>query len=401
MLLMILTFFGDSNNKEMRETKYMLWIIILFILLLIIDFQLGRFLVSKGNKSQSWRTTAEEVELFADGNSLFEAMLSDIEKATESIDIQFFIIRNDRISNQFYTLLARKHEEGVRVRLLADWMGSFKFREKWLDQKFFMRKMNPPRIPFFYHLQQRNHRKVLVIDQKISYFGGFNLGNEYVGKDVLLGKWRDYHFRMVGEIGEVLQESFAIDWGETNKGQISQTGDVKVLATEGDVLEKKLLHYMENTKESIEIGSPYFIPTRKLKQALIDALARGVDVTIMVPDKPDHIIAKAAALPYLRKMKEHGATIYLYVDGFFHAKVLFFDRKTCDAGTANFDRRSLQLNQELNLIVSHEHPIYQEIRKAFEADIKTSKKITDTWLNHHPLYIRTLSWISFPFRIFL
>ncbi|MGP4038931.1 phospholipase D-like domain-containing protein [Gracilibacillus sp. D59] len=379
----------------------MLWIIILLILLLMIDFQVGRFLVSKRNNSQSWQTTTEEVELFAEGNSLFEAMIADIEKATESIDIQFFIIRNDRISNQFYTLLARKHAEGVRVRLLTDWVGSFKFRKKWLNQKFFVRKTNPPRFPFFYHLQQRNHRKVLVIDQRISYFGGFNLGDEYVGKDVKLGKWRDYHLRMIGKIGEVMQESFTNDWGFTNKGQIPQTGDIEVLSTEGEVLEKELLDYIENAKETIEIGSPYFIPTRKLAQALMDALARGVDVTILVPEKADHIIAKAAALPYFRKMKEHGATIYLYVDGFFHGKVLFFDRKICDAGTANFDRRSLQLNQELNLIVGHEHPIYHVMRKTFDFDISTSKRMTDTWLNHQPLYLKILSWISIPFRIFL
>ncbi|SFM17376.1 cardiolipin synthase [Gracilibacillus orientalis] len=379
----------------------MLWIIILFILLLIIDFQLGRFLVSKRNKSQSWRTTTEEVEMFADGNPLFEAMLSDIEKAKESIDIQFFIIRNDRISNQFYTLLARKHAEGVQVRLLADWVGSFKFRKKWLNQKFFMDKMNPPRFPFFYHFQQRSHRKVLVIDQKISYFGGFNLGNEYVGKDVKLGRWRDYHYRMVGKIGEVMQESFTNDWGIANNRPIPQIGDIRVLATEGDVLEKEMLDYIKKAKESIEIGSPYFIPTQKLAQALLDALAKDVDVTIMIPDKSDHVVAKAAALPYLRKLKEHGATIYLYVDGFFHAKVLFFDRKICDTGTANFDRRSLQLNQELNLFVGHEHPIYKKTRKTFDTDISTCKKMTDTWLNHQPLYIRILSWISIPFRIFL
>ncbi|WP_208590709.1 phospholipase D-like domain-containing protein [Gracilibacillus suaedae] len=379
----------------------MLWIIILFILLLIIDFQFGRFLVSHRNKSQSWQTTTKEVELFVDGNSLFEAMLSDIEKATESIDMQFFIIRNDRISNKFYTLLARKHAEGVRVRLLADWVGSFNFRKKWLNQKFDMRKMNPPRFPFFYHLQQRNHRKVLVIDQRISYLGGFNLGNEYVGKDVLLGSWRDYHLRMIGEISEVLQNSFASDWGEANTSQISQTGDVQALVTEGDVLEKELLNYIKKANQSIEIGSPYFVPTRQLAEALMAALARGVDVTILIPEKADHIVAKAAALPYLRKLKERGATIHLYVDGFFHAKMLFFDRKTCDVGTANFDRRSLQLNQELNLIVSHQHPIYQAMRKAYDSDISNSKIMTDTWLNHQPLYLIILSWVSIPFRIFL
>ncbi|MGN8646428.1 phospholipase D-like domain-containing protein [Gracilibacillus sp. HCP3S3_G5_1] len=377
----------------------MLWIIILFILLLIIDFQLGRTLVAKRNESQRWQTTTEEIEVYADGDPLFKAMLADIEKAKESIDIQFFIIRNDRISNEFYTLLARKHAEGVQVRLLADWVGSFNFRKKWLEQKIFIDKLNAPRFPYFYHLQQRNHRKVLVVDQKISYLGGFNLGDEYVGKDVSLGKWRDYHLRMVGEIGKVMQESFANDWGETKSpARLSPTGNVKVLATEGDVLEKEMLRYIENAKQSIEIGSPYFVPTRKLEEALVTALKRGVNVTILIPAKTDHMLAKAAAIPYLKKMKEHGATIYLYKDGFFHGKVIFFDKKICDAGTANFDRRSLQLNQELNIIVYDDHPIYQKMRNVFEHDLRSSNEMTDTWIDHQPLTIKILTWVSIPLR---
>ncbi|GAE92539.1 cardiolipin synthetase [Gracilibacillus boraciitolerans JCM 21714] len=190
--------------------------IIELIILLILDFQLGKLLIAKQNKSKTWLTNADQVTSFTAGDALFESMLTDMEKARNSIDLQFFIIRNDRIGNQFYSLLDKKQQEGVKVRVMTDWVGSFRFRGKWLKDKVLFRKSNPPIFPFFYHLQQRNHRKVLMIDEAISYVGGFNLGNEYVGKDNKLGMWRDYHLRFTGAITHVLKESFDIDWGRGN-----------------------------------------------------------------------------------------------------------------------------------------------------------------------------------------
>lgn len=249
-------------------------------------------------------------------------MLTDMEKARNSIDLQFFIIRNDRIGNQFYSLLDKKQQEGVKVRVMTDWVGSFRFRGKWLKDKVLFRKSNPPIFPFFYHLQQRNHRKVLMIDEAISYVGGFNLGNEYVGKDNKLGMWRDYHLRFTGAITHVLKESFDIDWGEEIQritvNDLKDAPDIRVLATEGNALEQEIITFISQSSKSIEIGSPpYFVPTKKIDLALMDALQRGVKVTIVFPDKADHLLTKATALSYLKKMKKSGAAIYLYKDGFF------------------------------------------------------------------------------------
>ncbi|SHM63063.1 phospholipase D-like domain-containing protein [Gracilibacillus kekensis] len=382
-----------------------MFFIIGLILLCVIDFQIGKWLMGKRNKSTSWVTSTDQVDVFTSGDRLFDQMLIDMENAKYSIDIQFFIIRNDRISNQFYSLLVRKQNEGVKVKVMTDWVGSLKFRSKWLKDKVSFRKMNRPVFPFFYHLQQRNHRKVLVVDKTISYIGGFNLGDEYVGKDKKLGKWQDYHLRLTGDITAVLQRSFNLDWDPQtqtlDRTDLQEKEGVKVLATEGDVLENEILGLISQSKESIDIGSPYFIPTKQIEKALIKALKRGVTLTVVVPDKADHLLTKAAALAYFNKMKKHGANIYLYKDGFFHGKVMFFDKAICDIGTANFDRRSLCLNQELNIVVTKEHDIFQEMMRIYEKDLSISKKMTDGWLKHQPVYLKLLMWLTIPFRSLL
>ncbi|WP_163539940.1 phospholipase D-like domain-containing protein [Gracilibacillus sp. YIM 98692] len=385
--------------------------IILIILLLYIDYQVGRWLVHRADKSKIYTSMSEDIKAFRSGDALFNQISKDIEQAQTSIDIQFFIIRNDKISRQIYQQLQRKQEEGVKVRLLTDWVGSFGFRKKWAGSIPVV-KANKPKTPFFFYLLQRNHRKTLVIDQDICYFGGFNLGDEYLGKDDKLGKWRDYHVRMTGSATEVFQSLFTMDWMEA-KGikrmppvpEASKKGDhlnsVQILATEGDILQRETIRLIESAKHSIKIASPYFIPTKKVWNTLICAMDRGVEVTIMIPEKADHLITKAAALPYLKKIHLYGAKVFLYTDGFFHGKVIFIDDLVCDIGTANFDQRSFCLNKECNVIVDKSHPLFEEMIELFDRDIKNSKKLTYTWLKLQPLYMKTLSIISIPLRPFL
>lgn len=379
----------------------MIWLV-LVVILICLDWIIGRWFQFQKNQSQSWMTTIQESDVYIDGNSLFSAIYQDIEQATKRIDIQFFIIRNDKVSNRLYALLARKQSEGVQVRLLTDWIGSIRFRSKWLKHKMAFRKTNPPAFPFLYRLQQRNHRKTLIIDDNIAYVGGFNLGDEYLGKDLQLGAWRDYHVRVTGEIVKVLQTAFTIDWEQQIQDTMhANNGDVEVLTTEGYTFEKRLLHYIHHCQHSIEIGSPYFIPSSKVKKALLDALNRGVKVTILYPDKADHLLTKAASLSYLKQLKSHHATIRLYKKGFFHGKVIFIDEETCIFGTSNFDRRSCELNQELNFIFTCQQPLYAKLNQAFWQDVSISKPLTDGWLQHQPVHLRLLSRLTMPIRQWL
>ncbi|MEC4003009.1 phospholipase D-like domain-containing protein, partial [Bacillus subtilis] len=145
-----------------------------------------------------------DIELIHCGADLVERMMKDIRQAASSVHMMFFIMKNDEVSHNMYTLLKAKAQAGVSVYLLLDWSGSQKIKKPALQtmknagvQVHFL---NKPRFPFFFfHMQKRNHRKITVIDGKIGYIGGFNIAEEYLGKKAKFGNWEDYHLRMKGE----------------------------------------------------------------------------------------------------------------------------------------------------------------------------------------------------------
>lgn len=394
--------FDTRNNK--RSIHMILIIIIALLILFYLDYQLGVYLTKKTNKSEQWLSYSDHISIYTDGTSLYEQLCKDIEHAKHSIDIQFYIIRQDKISNRLYALLSQKQDEGVEVRFLTDWVGSFFFRKKWLQDRFAFKKANRPKAPFFYHLQKRNHRKVVVIDKEIAYCGGFNLGDEYLGRDLHLGKWRDYHVRLTGDVAYLFHHVFTEDWNKSKVVIPSPTleGDlIRIVRNEGGSLEESIVHLIRRATNQIEIGSPYFIPTKRVLTELFHALDRGVHVKIVIPEKADHLLTKAGALSFLTKMNNKGAQIFLYMDGFFHGKVLFIDDHFCDIGTSNFDQRSFRLNEELNMIVDNSHPIYQKMREVYDADLVQCKEMTEQWIRHQPLWMRLLGFISPLFRPFL
>ncbi|MFC4402838.1 cardiolipin synthase [Gracilibacillus xinjiangensis] len=376
---------------------YILCLFIIIIILILLDYQLGKKITQSKRCSKEWTTSTDSIDVFGDGQQLFDQMMADILHARKSIDLQFFIVRNDKISNQFYSLLAKKQAEGVKVRLLTDWIGSLRFKRKWVKQQFHFKKANSPKFPLFYHIQQRNHRKIMIIDEEIAYTGGFNLGDEYVGKDLKLGKWRDYHVRLTGDVVDILNHIFAKDWNgsKTVIPKKNTDGDlINVITTEAHFLENHMVNLLNSAKETIEIGSPYFIPTKKVLTAILEARKRGVRVTLLIPEKGDHLLTKAGAMPYLQTVHKCGVKIFLYVDGFFHGKVLFIDKKICDVGTSNFDQRSFLLNQEVNLIIRNDHPLYKEMRRLYEDDMKQSKIFTIYWIKQQPLWMKTLTFFT-------
>ncbi|KAB8127162.1 cardiolipin synthase [Gracilibacillus oryzae] len=383
---------------------YIIGLAIIIIALLILDYQLGSTITKNKKQSKKWISATEDIEVFGDGQQLFEQMEKDIRDAKKSIDLQFYIIRNDKISNHFYTLLEQKQQEGVKVRFSADWVGSFGYKRKWVKHQFDFKKINPPKPPFFYHLQKRNHRKIMIIDQEIAYTGGFNLGDEYLGNDIKLGKWRDYHVRITGAAVNIFDHIFLKDWngsGTVLEKKPVEGDQIEIVKTEAEVLEDHMVQLLDSAEVSIELGSPYFIPTKKVLDALLQARKRGVEVTILIPEKGDHLLTKAGAMPFLQTVHQHGVQVFLYLDGFFHGKVLFIDQKICDMGTSNFDQRSFLLNQEVNLVVHQEHPLYKKMRILYDHDLSESKPFTLQWKQKQPLWMKTLTFVTTFIRPFL
>ncbi|MFB7138313.1 cardiolipin synthase [Gottfriedia sp. NPDC056225] len=377
-----------------------LFALLILILLASLDLYFGYKAFHKYDKACPFKNRYSETMLITDGNVLYENLLKDINEASSSISMLFYIVRNDDTSEKFLSLLEKKAHEGLQVRLLVDWIGSFGLKRKRIEKL----KKNGVKVLFnrrtgfpytLYRFQHRNHRKITVIDQKTGYFGGFNIGKEYIGFDEDLGYWRDYHIRMTGEGVKDLHVQFLIDW-------VRSGGESFTLTDEKDLVKGKIEHHfyssdfirienlykklIDKAEKHIFIGTPYFIPTKKLMDALLAAQKRGVRICVMVPEKEDHRLVKEASFPHLLLILEGGGEVFHYQKGFFHAKVLLIDDRCCDVGSVNFDRRSLCINDEWSCIFASESFIL-EIKKIFMKDLERSKSYP---IQHYKK--TTLSW---------
>lgn len=391
------------------------WVLlVIFILLLFIwlDFYLGKKTAEQRAPFYSRELVVDDYQLLTEGDTFFSCYFKDIAQAKRTILISFFIVGNDAISQEFLKLLQQKAQAGVHVQLLLDWIGSISIKKKWLKRLkqsgVIVKKANPPKVPFLlYRLNQRNHRKITVIDSQICYLGGFNIGKKYKSADPKLGHWKDYHICIKHHpLANTLEKIFFYDWSKSDQALSDSnfahkdTDNSILTITEAGQLEQNLIAWIDQASESIVIGSPYFIPTKPVFTSLLTALHRGVRLTILAPEKADHPFVKAAALPFYKKLLPLGATIYLYDHGFYHAKVILIDQNWCDIGTANFDQRSLLFNQEINLLFT-DPKLVQPVQQSLANDIANSFLLTDTYLEELPLATKFASILSRLFRAIL
>lgn len=298
---------------------------------------------------------------YLDGRDLFRDMRQSIDAAQQHIHLSFFIFTADDIGDEWLELLKKKAREGIDVRLIVDYFGGKNLRKKMDELKaagVHLAFSGKPRFPFtFYYLNRRNHRKILVVDGKIGYYGGFNVSRDYVSKNTEMGNWHDNHLRLEGKGVATLQEFFLADWHAATSDSLPRTGlfpelndgpsAIDLIGTNASQVEELFAGELANAHRSIIIGSPYFIPTRKLMQILLTQLTRGVELTIILPMKRDHALVKPASYYYLTPLIENGAHVYHFYQGFYHTKVFVVDQRRCYLGTANFDQRSFFWNDEM------------------------------------------------------
>ncbi len=366
-------------------------LIILIGIWFFVDFQLGRRSHRKEKAPDPMPVRSGNAFLLPSGNKLYESLFQDIKDARDHIHILFYIVREDAISQDFFRLLMEKAGEGLTVRLLLDRIGCWKMSRKTLKELrengveiAVSQKMQPPF--FFYSINRRNHRKIAVFDGKIGYLGGFNIGKEYLGFDPKLGRWRDFHLRLTQDGVQDLQSQFLKDWEKASGKNIGnpsryfpplEKGPIKLqlLSTDGNHLEEAFCRLIDGAKKEIFIGTPYFIPGDRLFNSLISAAGRGVNINIMVPLKADHPLVKEAAFPYFIPLIHAGCHIHQFYQGFYHTKVMVVDGEICDIGTANFDKRSLYLNQEMNCFI-YDRPFIELVRAEIIADMERSDLLT-------------------------
>ena len=343
-------------------------------------------------------TEDNNITIFTDGKKKFEQLFKDIEKATNHIHIQYYIIKDDSLGKHLIDLLTKKAKEGVHVRVLYDELGS-----RTLNNKRFFREFRkaggrvevffPSKLKFFNpRLNFRNHRKLVIIDGKVGYVGGFNVGDEYLGLNPKFGYWRDTHLRIEGSAVHATQTRFILDWNQASKHhdivysriyfpELQTKGSIGMqIVTSGpdsewEQIKNGYIKLISSAKKSVLIQTPYFIPDASLFDALRIASLSGISVKLMIPNKPDHIFVYWATTFYAGELLKAGAKVYIYDNGFVHAKMIVIDEEVSSIGTANIDVRSFKLNFEVNAFIYDEH-VAKALTDIFYKDIEVSRELT-------------------------
>lgn len=354
------------------------------------------------------------VEIFLDGKEKFDSLIHDIENAKDYIHIQYYIFRYDGLGKRVVDALTKKAKEGVTVRLLYDGLGGRTLRKKYfqelIDNGGQVGVFFQSRLPLLnIRLNYRNHRKLVNIDGHLSYIGGFNVGDEYLGLKKL-GYWRDTHLRILGPASNAIQTRFILDWNQASKDQqidyeeryfpkVKSYGYVPIQIvssgpdSEWESIKNGYLQMIATAKKYIYIQTPYFIPDQSLLDALRNAALSGIDVRIMIPNKPDHPFVYWATYSYIGDVIKAGVKAYIYDNGFLHAKMIVVDDKINSVGTANIDVRSFKLNFEVNAFI-YDVNISEKLAKSFRDDMEVSSELTMEKYNNRSKLIRFKESIS-------
>lgn len=359
-------------------------------------------------------TQDNEIELFTEGTKKFNNLLSSICNAKSFIHVQYYIFRNDEVSHMIGEALCKKAQEGVEVRVLYDGMGCIRMRKNFWksleNNGVKVAEFFPPFVPKInLRVNFRNHRKIVIIDGNIGYVGGFNVGKEYIGKSKKFGYWRDTHLKIIGSSVDSLQMRFLFDWKYASKENlihiekyfppkmlIGKKG-MQIVSSGPDSNQQNIrnnyLKLIMKAKNNIYIQTPYFIPDDAILEALKIASLSGIDVRVMIPDKPDHPFVYWASMSYIGELLNTGAKCYKYTNGFLHSKVITIDGLTSSVGTANMDIRSFKLNFEVNALIYNKETTMQ-LEECFMKDIRHSNEITKYLYSRRSLIIKFKESIS-------
>ena len=351
-----------------------------------------------------------KIKIITDGKEKFKLLFEDIKNAKQYIHIQYYILKKDGIGKQLFSLLEQKLKEGVQVYILYDDIGSRKLSISSLknltDNNAKIKSFFKSRFPLInFRMNYRNHRKLVIIDGDIGYTGGFNVGDEYLGLDKKFGYWRDTHLRIEGEAVGSLEYRFINDWNSQSSKKTEQLKlksehvstpvdnylPIQMVASGPDNKLQKIkygyLHMISRAKKYIYIQSPYFIPDESVMDALKMAILSGIDVRIMVPNKPDHIFVYWATYSFIGELAQYGAQTYIYDNGFIHTKMIIIDDEVTSLGSANFDYRSFKLNFELNAFI-YDTKTTAEFRQIFLKDIEKSTLVSYSKYQERSLLIK-------------
>ena len=354
-----------------------------------------------------------EVTPLYNGRQIFAAMLEGIRHAQKSVTFETYIYWSGNVGAAFTEALVERAQAGVKIHLIIDAVGSGKMDARQLqamrDAGAEIEKYRPLRWYNLDRINNRTHRKLLVVDGRIGFTGGVGIADKWDGDADSTDHWRDTHFRVVGPVVAQMQATFVEHWlatrgallqGDAYFPELSRAGTMPaqmVWSADDDGTESIRLMYLLSiaaARRSLLLANSYFVPDGLSVRTLVAARRRGVDVQIIVPGPEiDSELTRAASRRRWAPLLEAGISIYEFQPTMFHCKVMVIDDLWVSVGSTNFDNRSFRLNAEANLNVIDRGLALQE-RHAFERDRLRSRRITlDEW-RHRPLSDRIGDWFA-------
>ncbi len=350
----------------------------------------------------------EPFHLFDDPIKYYTAMLEDIENASRRVYLQTYRVGNDTIGIKFRDCLTEKAKQGVEVKILIDSWGGNSIPDKFFDElksyggevRYFEKlKFN---IDFFTKGHRRNHRKLLIIDDEISYIGSTNITEYNLN-------WRELVMRLRSDIAFKFNKIFNEDWENYNKNVIDKKANSRMIRHETceilrDVpsisikrINNRYIQLVKKAKDQILIETPYFLPGYLLRKALMGAAKRGVNVTIIIPKHSDVSLVDILRNKYLGQLYKSGIHFLFYIPHNLHAKVMLIDDEIYSIGSPNFDYRSFRYMYEIALI-GQRKDIIDQLETHLRDTIRNSQAFDyERWLNR-PWINKFFEWILLPFR---
>ena len=368
---------------------------------------------------QRWRAGCD-VTVLRNGGETYPAMLTALAAAQRSICFETYILAADATGDRFKAALIERARTGVAVRVIYDAVGSFGLPESWVDelraagcQVIDFNPISPWRRRF--RLSHRDHRKIIVVDDRVGFTGGLNIANDYAAVEDGGGGWHDTHCRVTGAIVLDLARMFRRNWLRCGgaaypapraadhaepRGHVFLRLLDNTQRRQRTIVRRAYLHVLKHARERVVIQNAYFLPDRGLRRALGKAAARGVDVRIMVPGRSDVKLAQWAALYVLRRLARRGIRIWLWSGVMMHAKTATVDALWSTIGSYNFDAQSRFNNLEVTLEIL-DATTGQALVANFERDIANAEPFDErAWLRL-AWWHKALAWISYRLRRFL
>lgn len=341
-------------------------------------------------------TIRGNAKLFNNAETLFDDLIEEISKAEHYILINLFIFNTDQIGKKIIQKLEEQQAKGVHITIIYDLYARFKLKKKYFKTLKSKGAHILPFMPLFigstFNPNFRNHRKCILIDHRVAYLGGFNIGDEYLSRDPKLGLWSDLEVKITGNVQPILpiiQQDLKL-YNKSLKERLltlpspelhKDWSDYRLVASG---LEKwgingslfTYIHLIHQAKSSIQIMTPYLIMTDGLLDALVYKASQGCKVSVILPSKNDHILVNNASRAMARRLLHPNIYIYLYSKtAFMHSKVMLIDDEQLFVTSANLDNRSLYFNLELGAMIT-DQPLIEMMQKEFQDKKQKSKLFT-------------------------